>query len=203
MDRLEARARILFGSLGRRLARLLGWSQLSISLRVGLATFNLCTCSTRSHSVARTPPAERPPPRRAFTCRGRFVFFCATPRVPRKPAQRHHPSVEVFPLFCERYCVALGFRAWCFRIKHWECACGDAHPCGLRDVQTRRKAAQSLGASSRGGGRIAEQSGGATKLRPKRGEGADASRSPQWGVLILGQSNEGSPSLGLPRSGAA
>jgi hypothetical protein len=99
MDRLEARARILFGSLERKHARLLGWSQLSISLTVGLATFNSCTCSTRSHSVARTPPAERPPPRRALSCGGRFVSFSATPRVPRKPAQRRHPSVEEFPLF--------------------------------------------------------------------------------------------------------
>jgi hypothetical protein len=41
MDRLEARARILFGPLGRKLTRLPGWTQLSISLTVGLATFAL------------------------------------------------------------------------------------------------------------------------------------------------------------------
>jgi hypothetical protein len=41
MDRLEARARILFGPPGRKLARLPGWSQFSISLTVGLATFTL------------------------------------------------------------------------------------------------------------------------------------------------------------------
>jgi hypothetical protein len=136
MDGLEARARILFGSLGRRLARLLGWPQLSITLTVGLAAFNLCTCSTRSHSVARSPPAERPPPRRALSCGGRFVFFSATPCVPRKPAQRHHPSVEVFSLFFLRgiawrwdlaYDASVAGIAMCLRgcVCVWAARCAD------------------------------------------------------------------------------
>ncbi len=39
MDWLEVRARRLFGPLGRTLARLPAWMQLSISLTVALATF--------------------------------------------------------------------------------------------------------------------------------------------------------------------
>ena len=41
MDRLEARARIFFGPLGKKLARLPAWTQLSVSLTVALATFAL------------------------------------------------------------------------------------------------------------------------------------------------------------------
>ena len=41
MDRLEARARILLGPLGKKLARLPGWTQLSVSLTVALVTFAL------------------------------------------------------------------------------------------------------------------------------------------------------------------
>ena len=39
MDRLEASARILFGPLGKKLARLPAWAQVSASLTVALATF--------------------------------------------------------------------------------------------------------------------------------------------------------------------
>ena len=39
MDRVEASARILFGPLGKKLARLPAWAQLSASLTVALATF--------------------------------------------------------------------------------------------------------------------------------------------------------------------
>ena len=39
MDRLEASARILFAPLGKKLARLPAWAQLSASLTVALATF--------------------------------------------------------------------------------------------------------------------------------------------------------------------
>ena len=39
MDRLEASARILFKPLGRKLARLPAWAQLTTSLGVALATF--------------------------------------------------------------------------------------------------------------------------------------------------------------------
>jgi hypothetical protein len=117
----------------------------------------------------RTPPAERPP--LAVRCRvGGGSSPSVQPRVCRENLRRDAtPPWKYFLCFSKRYCVALGSRVWCFRIKHWECGCGDAHPCGLRDVQTRRKAAQCLGASFRGLGRIAEQSGGATKLRPQRG----------------------------------
>jgi hypothetical protein len=41
MDRLEAEARILFKPLGKRLAKLPAWAQLSASLGMGLATFAL------------------------------------------------------------------------------------------------------------------------------------------------------------------
>lgn len=41
MDRLEVRARKLFGPLGRRLARLPAWAQLSISVTIALITFAL------------------------------------------------------------------------------------------------------------------------------------------------------------------
>jgi hypothetical protein len=41
MDRLEARARILFGPLGKKLAGLPAWTQLSVSLTVALVTFAL------------------------------------------------------------------------------------------------------------------------------------------------------------------
>ena len=41
MDRLEASARILFKPLGRKLARLPAWAQLTASLGVALATFAL------------------------------------------------------------------------------------------------------------------------------------------------------------------
>jgi hypothetical protein len=41
MDRLEARARRLFKPLGKKLAGLPAWAQLSVSLTVGLATFAL------------------------------------------------------------------------------------------------------------------------------------------------------------------
>jgi len=41
MDRLEARARILFKPLGKKLARLHTWAQLSASLTIALATFAL------------------------------------------------------------------------------------------------------------------------------------------------------------------
>ena len=41
MDRMEARARLLFKPLGKTLARLPAWTQLSVSLGVGLATFVL------------------------------------------------------------------------------------------------------------------------------------------------------------------
>jgi hypothetical protein len=41
MDRLEARGRVLFGPLGKKLARLPAWTQLSVSLTVALATFGL------------------------------------------------------------------------------------------------------------------------------------------------------------------
>jgi hypothetical protein len=41
MDRLEARSRILFGPLVKKLARLPAWAQLSASLGVALATFAL------------------------------------------------------------------------------------------------------------------------------------------------------------------
>ena len=39
MDRLEPRARMLFKPLGKTLARLPAWTQLSVSLGVGVATF--------------------------------------------------------------------------------------------------------------------------------------------------------------------
>ena len=39
MDRLEPRARMLFKPLGKNLARLPAWAQLSVSLGVGVATF--------------------------------------------------------------------------------------------------------------------------------------------------------------------
>jgi hypothetical protein len=41
MDRLEQRARIIFKPLGRKLARLSAWAQLSVSLGIALATFAL------------------------------------------------------------------------------------------------------------------------------------------------------------------
>jgi hypothetical protein len=41
MDRLEARGRVLFGPLGRKLTWLPAWTQLSVSLTVALATFGL------------------------------------------------------------------------------------------------------------------------------------------------------------------
>jgi hypothetical protein len=41
MDRLEARAKILFGPLGKKLAGLPAWKQLSVSLTVALVTFAL------------------------------------------------------------------------------------------------------------------------------------------------------------------
>jgi len=41
MDRLEAEARILFKPLGKRLAKLPAWAQLSASLGMALATFAL------------------------------------------------------------------------------------------------------------------------------------------------------------------
>src|SRR5215217_1275691 len=41
MDRLEAEARILFKPLGKKLARLPAWAQLSLSLGIALATFTL------------------------------------------------------------------------------------------------------------------------------------------------------------------
>ena len=41
MDQLEARGRVLLGPLGKKLARLPAWTQLSVSLTVALATFAL------------------------------------------------------------------------------------------------------------------------------------------------------------------
>ena len=41
MDQLEARARISMGPLAKKLARLPGWTQLSVSLTVALVTFAL------------------------------------------------------------------------------------------------------------------------------------------------------------------
>jgi hypothetical protein len=41
MDRLEPRARMLFKPLGKTLARLPAWTQLSVSLGVGVATFGV------------------------------------------------------------------------------------------------------------------------------------------------------------------
>ena len=41
MDQLEARGRVLLGPLGKKLARLPAWTQLSLSLTVALATFAL------------------------------------------------------------------------------------------------------------------------------------------------------------------
>jgi hypothetical protein len=41
MDRLEVEARILFKPLGKKLARLPAWAQLSVSLGIALATFAL------------------------------------------------------------------------------------------------------------------------------------------------------------------
>jgi hypothetical protein len=41
MDRLEARARILFKPLGKKLARLPAWTQVSVSLTIALVTFAL------------------------------------------------------------------------------------------------------------------------------------------------------------------
>jgi len=41
MDRLEARARIVFGPLGKKHARLPAWTQLFVSLTLALATFAL------------------------------------------------------------------------------------------------------------------------------------------------------------------
>jgi hypothetical protein len=41
MDRLEASGRVLFGPLGKKLARLPAWTQLSVSLTLALATFGL------------------------------------------------------------------------------------------------------------------------------------------------------------------
>jgi hypothetical protein len=147
-------------------------------------------------------PSDRPSP--CVVVWGAVRLLLCNPACAAKTCAETPPLRGIISsVLSERYCVALGSRVWCFRIKHWECGCGDAHLCGLRDVQTRRKAAQCLGASSRGGGRIAEQSGGATKLRPQRREGADGSRSRQQGVLNLGQPNEGSPSLGRADSRAA
>ena len=75
------------------------------SRRAAIAAFTspliLSASADEDISQGATPPpkhSSRPPPHRALSCGGRFVFFCATPRVPRKPAQRRHPSVEVFPL---------------------------------------------------------------------------------------------------------
>ncbi len=69
-----------------------------------------------------------------------------------------------------------------------------AHPCCASEEGTRREAgAQSVRASSyvcMGGSRVAERSGGATKLRPYgEGEEADGSRGPQGGTLALGQAS--------------
>jgi hypothetical protein len=43
------------------------------------------------------------------------------------------------------YCLGLGFSVWCIRSKHCEYLCRPAHPCALREGQTRRKAVRSKG----------------------------------------------------------
>jgi hypothetical protein len=36
--------------------------------------------------------------------------------------------------------VGLVIKIWCIHSKHWKCACRQAHPCALREGQTRREA---------------------------------------------------------------
>jgi hypothetical protein len=64
-----------------------------------------------------------------------------------KPKQ-HGGIVHLRKKSTQGYCVGLGFIVWCIHSKLGKNACSQAHPCAVREGQTRRETgAQSLRAS--------------------------------------------------------
>jgi hypothetical protein len=65
-----------------------------------------------------------------------------------------HGTVPLRKQFSEGNCVRQGFSVWCIHSKYMPSACSHAHPCALREGQTRREAgAQSLYGPPRGSSR--------------------------------------------------